>query len=52
MTEFRKWRDITPNVRPKTAWITAEQFEEQVAQAKAWQVEARADHEFYKSEES
>jgi hypothetical protein len=28
-------------------WITADEFEKQVAEAKAMQVEARADREFY-----
>lgn len=44
-SDFVPWRDVEPE-RSDT-WITAAEFEEQVAQAKAMQVEARADREFY-----
>lgn len=46
--EFVPWRDIEPE-RSDT-WITTEEFEKLVEQAKAMQVEARADREFYEND--
>lgn len=44
--ELQAWID-SKQIEREPKWITAEEFEEKVAQAKAWQVEARADREFY-----